>query len=101
MNLQTDKSAVRGALTFNTLPTVADIVKRAETLAQIADQSGASIAMIGGAPYLMSALEKALTEYGIMPVYSFSVRQSVETMKDDGTVVKTNVFHHAGWVDAV
>ena len=57
-------------------------------------------AMIGGAPYLMAELEKALWNRGIEPVYSFSERKSVETEKD-GIVTKVNVFEHAGFVSAI
>ena len=55
-------------------------------------------AMIGGAPYLMPALEKELIALGIEPVYSFSERVSEETVQADGSVVKTNVFKHVGFV---
>ena len=57
-------------------------------------------AMIGGAPYLMAELEKALWNRGIEPVYSFSERKSVETEKD-GVVTKVNVFEHVGFVSAI
>lgn len=93
-----EKSAVRSALTFGSLPTADEIEARAKALAEIAADSGATAAMIGGAPYLMSALERALTQRGITPVYAFSVRESVETTAPDGAVVKTNVFRHVGFV---
>ena len=37
--------------------------------------------MIGGAPYLMASLERALDAVMIQPVYSFSVRESVEAVQ--------------------
>ena len=55
--------------------------------------------MIGGAPYLMSALENALMAVGIKPLYSFSERVSMEETIADGTVRKTNVFRHVGFVE--
>lgn len=55
-------------------------------------------AMIGGAPYLMSALEKALVDYGVCPYYAFSRRESVEETMPDGSVRKTAVFRHAGFI---
>lgn len=58
-------------------------------------------AMIGGAPFLMPALEKALRTKGILPVYAFSQRESVEEIMEDGTVRKTAVFKHRGFVEAV
>lgn len=57
--------------------------------------------MVGGAMYLISALEKALTEQGITPVYSFSKRVSKEEQMPDGTVKKTTVFEHLGFVNCV
>lgn len=93
-----DKAAVQAALTFRSLPTLGEIKAKAKVLAEIAEAVGARTAMIGGAPYLMSALERALTQRGITPVYAFSVRESVETTAPDGAVVKTNVFRHVGFV---
>ena len=58
-------------------------------------------AMIGGAPYLMSELEKELWHLGIEPVYAFTKRESVETVGENGEVTKTAVFKHAGFVSAI
>jgi hypothetical protein len=55
-------------------------------------------AMIGGAPYLMAPLERALMEIGVTPVYALSDRVSVEETQPDGTVRKVAVFRHAGFV---
>ena len=54
--------------------------------------------MIGGAPFLMGALESALLDYGITPVYAFSKRESVEEVQKDGSVKKINIFRHAGFI---
>ena len=56
--------------------------------------------MIGGAPFFMSALERALLDVGITPLYAFSIRESVEKAAEDGTVTKINVFKHVGFVEA-
>lgn len=93
-----DKKAVQSLLTFNNLPTRAEIAERATALAKIAQGHGATHAMIGGAGYLMPALENALKETGITPLHAFSVRESVEEIADDGSVVKKNVFRHVGFV---
>lgn len=90
---------VRGLLTFNDLPTMEIIVERATALAKLAVEAGATHAVIGGAPYLMGALEDALLAQNIQPLYAFSIRESVETTGPDGQVVKTSVFKHAGWVE--
>lgn len=108
-----DKATVAGLLTFEELPTVFDIAARARALAEIARAhfdahvgylGGGSLgagkcAMIGGAPFLMSALEGALTEAGIRPLYAFSLRESAETVQPDGSVRKTQVFRHIGFVE--
>lgn len=94
-----DKKAVQELLTFNTLPTGEVIADKAERLAKIAQDSGFETAMIGGAGYLMGALENALKKAGIKPVHAFTVRSVVETIKDDGTVEKTAVFKHAGFIE--
>ena len=57
-------------------------------------------AMIGGAPYLMAPLERALQDQGINPIYAFSERISEEATKADGSIVKTSYFRHAGWISA-
>ena len=92
------KEKVKELLTFKSVPTVEEITSRAVQLAFIAKDEGADAAMIGGAPYLMRALEDALIMNGIEPVYAFSVREAVETQNPDGSVVKRMVFRHAGWV---
>jgi hypothetical protein len=55
-------------------------------------------ALIGGAPFLMSRLEFGLLRFGLMPVYAFSKRESVEEQMPDGSVVKKNVFKHRGFI---
>ena len=94
-----DKRAVQTALTFTEMPTKEIISARANALAEIASQSDCKKAMIGGAPYLMSALEKALKDKDIAPVYSFSERVSKEVVREDGTTEKTSVFQHKGFIE--
>ena len=95
-----EMEAIKRLLTFDTLPTEQDILDRAKGLAQIAVDLGFSYAMIGGAPYLMRALENALCLRGIAPMYAFSVRESKEVQVENGQVVKTNVFKHIGFIEA-
>ena len=54
--------------------------------------------MIGGAPYLMAPLECVLIKDNRVPVYAFSVRESVEQIQSDGSVIKSNIFRHGGFV---
>lgn len=98
-----ERATLSKALTFDECPTVEDVVQRARAIAElaasVAEQIGAGRAMIGGAPYLMSALESSLLDAGIQPVYAFSVRESREERQADGSVRKVNVFRHGGFVE--
>lgn len=101
-------AALKGALTFSDTPSAEEIRARAEEIAQIACSNGLAgdegddpqprAAMIGGAGYLMPALEAALRGYGIEPLHAFTRREVVEMVGPDGAVTKTAVFRHAGWV---
>jgi hypothetical protein len=93
-----NKEQVQKLITFDDIPTGSEMRFRAKALAQIAKESGASAAMIGGAPYFMSTLESALMNVHIEPVYAFSVRESQEVTQPDGSVQKVSVFKHAGFV---
>jgi hypothetical protein len=95
-----DKAKVMELLTFG-LKDIhpSQIWERASELAKIAKESGETAAMIGGAPYLMGPLETALRANGITPLYAFSIRESAEELQPDGSIKKTNVFRHAGFVE--
>lgn len=108
-------------LTFDELPSRSEIADRAYQLAMIAyaalharhaslsaeqqevesRRGTGRCAMIGGAPYLMAPLQEALADESIMPVYAFSTRESVEETQPDGSVRKTAVFRHKGFVPAL
>jgi len=101
--------ALKLALTFDVRPTTEEVEERADFIAELAykhrrltlNEAGtAFIAMIGGAPYLMAPLERALRARGIEPVYSFSTRVSAEETQPDGSIRKVNVFRHAGFISA-
>ncbi len=100
---QEQKKGLAALLTFTSCPTKKEVSERAIAIAAVAAEFVGndfnSSAMIGGAPFLMSALEKALLGQGITAVYAFSERVSVEEHRD-GAVVKTNVFRHVGFVEA-
>ncbi len=102
-----NRAKLSALLTFATLPTMLEVSEVAEAIAVLAVYEGETEdgviptrAMIGGAPFLMAALEKELIAVGITPCYAFSERVS-EEKEVDGKVVKTNVFKHVGfvWVD--
>ena len=85
-------------LNFEELPMRPEIQERANKLAGLAVSIGARHAMIGGAPFLMKALEWALHRANVTPLYAFSRRESVEESTPDGGVRKTSVFRHLGFV---
>ena len=98
-------------LTVEQLPTRGEIEARCADIATLAalnaanedraDGRGfATAAMIGGAPWMMAALEAALQAQGFTVLYAFSVRESVEKAQPDGSIRKINVFRHAGFVPA-
>jgi hypothetical protein len=98
---------LRELLTFEDLPAPREIAARAKAITDLATASAGypvpALAMIGGAPFLMGALECALRLRGIEPRYAFSKRESVEEIVRDaehpfGIVRKTQVFRHLGFV---
>lgn len=102
-----DKERVKNLLTFEKMPNGDTIWTRAATLAEVADEecvfdeNGERNAMIGGAPYLMSALEVKLLERNVFPQYSYSDRVSVEVHNADGSVTKKQDFKHIDFILAV
>lgn len=102
-----DRQKVKDLLTFTKLPTREEIVYKALDLAAIVeniiDQDehvDLFLVLIGGAPYLMKPLIEELKRLEVIPVFSYTDRVSVETMQPDGSVVKTQVFKHLGYVEA-
>lgn len=94
-----DKAQVQRLLTFDSIPSREEMQERARLLANIAKSYGCEAAMIGGAPFFMAPLEAALMAAGLKPLYAFSTREAVEEIQPDGSVKKTAVFKHAGWVE--
>lgn len=90
---------LKSLLTFESLPTAEEVYERAYAIAALAQSYFVDTAMIGGAPYLMGALERALNKVGIKPVYAFSERVSEEQVQEDGSVHKVNVFKHIGFIE--
>jgi hypothetical protein len=93
-----DRIAISRLLTFDTCPEGSLVRERASALAAIAIAEGCNAAMIGGAPWLMAPLEAALRACAVAPVYAFSVRDVTETKLGDGSMRKTQMFRHAGWI---
>lgn len=96
------KEKINKYLTFNDLPTLHDLRKRASILTNIAKHEcikyQTNLVMIGGAPYIMGILEEALKLRGMLPVYSFSIKHVIEEIQEDGTIIKRTVFEHIGFI---
>lgn len=105
-------SELRVLLTFDNIPSAAELKDRAEKIERLAVSFLCEItpedemlndvdlaAMIGGAPFFMATLESHLKERAIRPLYAFSRRDSVEVATPEG-VVKQAVFRHLGFYEA-
>ena len=98
-----DKVIIKRLLNVPKVPSVDELVERAEGLAAIAQHyysmTGESRFMIGGAGPLMRLLRRFLK--GRIPevevLEAFSERVVIETTLPDGTVRKTADFAHVGW----
>ena len=93
------KKEIQSLLTFNRIDETNTVASRADAIAKIAKEHGVTSAMIGGAPYLMPALEQALLNLDIKPYYAFTERVVEETHTDNG-VEKKATFKHVGFVPA-
>ena len=89
-------------LTFSTLDDTKYRDQRAHDIANIVRKLPYFLkirqAMIGGALFFMRDMEEILNETGIEPVYAFTEREAIEIHNPDGTVTKTAVFKHKGFV---
>ena len=82
--------------------TINDVVGKVKTFIQATDNGGKVFVHIAGHPsavlHLVNECSYMETAYNDCTlVYAHSVRESVETVQDDGTVVKRNVFNFQGW----
>ena len=107
-----DKERLTDLLTFELVngqpPSWAYVLETAGEIARLAKQRSLMAqdcliesAMIGGAPYLMGPLARSLAYVGMSTVFSFSVRKTSEQVQPDGSIRKTSVFRHAGFVRQV
>ena len=92
------KSEIQALLTFDEIPSKEEMEERAIRLARIVYSEGINKAMIGGAPYFMSTLERVLKENGIQPLYAFSKRV-VEEVETENGFEKKVIFKHLGFVE--
>lgn len=97
------KARIKEILTFDSsvLKYPEIIEERAAEMAALVTQFYSSVhvkLMIGGAPFFMGPLGNKLTNIGYKVVYSFTDRVSVDQVNEDGTITKTSVFKHLGFV---
>jgi len=97
-----NKEHIRQLLTFDELPTQSDLRQRATDCAVLASalvrKYGCDAVLIGGAPYFMSHLESVLRLFKVRYCYAFSRREVEEQIQPDGSVRKTHVFKHVGFI---
>ena len=100
-NVDERHEEIKKLLTFEEIPDINEMGERAEKLVQIVkDEIVFDTALIGGAPYFMSILEKVLKKHGIKPVYSFSKRMVEEVLDEKtGKVIKKTIFKHIGFIE--
>lgn len=96
--MQHDLASLKALLNFVGLPPADEIYERAYAIAALAENLFAETVMVGGAPFLMPVLQKALQMRGITVLYAFSERVSIEKIVN-GVVVKTNEFKHIGFIE--
>lgn len=92
-----DLALLKQLLNFEQLPDRWEVGTRAESLIALARKYEWKRVMLGGAPYLMGPLERALEARGLEYCYAFSTRESVEKVVD-GKIIKTSVFKHRGFI---
>lgn len=100
---QDARDEIKDLLTFTAMPTPDELQDRAEQLVDLVEAStNATSAMIGGAPFFMEPLARELRARTttITPLFAFSERESVEETLSDGTVRKTSIFRHIGFIEA-
>lgn len=97
-----NKERIRQLLTFQQIPTQSELRQRATDCAVLASDLARKYAcdgvLIGGAPYFMSHLESALRLFKVRYCYAFSRREVEEQIQPDGSVKKTHVFKHVGFI---
>ena len=91
---------VRDLLTFDDIPSDVEMIQRAKDIVKLVERNffDEDEVLLGGAPFFMPVLDTAFKNNGYQCLYAFSRRESVEEVMADGTVRKTAVFRHLGFV---
>lgn len=77
-----------------------DLLKLADDINQIRIQMDCTIVQLGGSPlflYIAGAMMNGCMSKSVL-LFAHSERVSVDVPQEDGTVVKTSVFKHIGWI---
>ena len=90
---------VKGLLNFEAMPWQDEVQARAEQLAVLALEVCADGVMLGGAPFLMSALVAQMKQRGIRTFFAFSQRRSREVQIAGNTVEKRSIFCYEGLIE--
>lgn len=98
-----DLELLLATITFEYRPDGEEILERAQRVAALVRHALVQHqkVMIGGAPFFMPALQRALQQAGCEVLYAFSRRESVDAIAPGGSIRKTSVFRHGGFVSAV
>lgn len=93
------RAKISQLLAFDEMPDRNEMIERAHklvTILRLKNHIRCEV-MIGGAPFFMYTLERALYMNEFNPVFAFSKRVSVEK-EVDGKIIKTNEFKHIGFI---
>lgn len=106
-----EKEYVKELLTFDKIPSKEELEDRAHDLSLFActydiipDDDGMNelqpnAVMLGGAPFFMGTLERWCESVGLVVLYAFSERESIDAIQEDGSVIKKSIFKHKGFVE--
>ena len=86
---------------FNTISNIhkdSDLDAIAEMLLIFSYTNGYTLVQPGGSPAFMFALGAANTRLSVQTKFAFSKRVSKDAVQADGSIVKTSVFVHEGFI---
>lgn len=104
------KEFIKELLSFDDIPSQKELEDRSHDLSLLAamydlyecDDTDLELypdaVMLGGAPFFMGVLERWCMSQGLVVLYAFSQRESVDEVMPDGSVVKKAIFTHKGFV---
>lgn len=103
-NIIDTNDEIKALITFNGDIDVEIIRERANNVRDYVkkfldyDNNVVGYALTGGAPFFQAAVNEACRINGFVAMASYSERVSQERVQADGTIVKSSVFKHKGFV---